>query len=172
MKIKHFIKNVAPLLKKYVGDNVPNVNRGGCGIVAIALSAALDGLNIKHTIVVFGNMWSHVAIMVNGVYIDADGILGNNIYQAVANAKRLYGYYGDCGIVWEVWPVQLVAKVKSGEWNPDYDRKYMDATLSLVQQTVDAAVAITNNERMPKPIRVDNMLRSERGNVTRVINYS
>lgn len=52
--------------------NISNINRGGCGYVALYLSNYFDSLKIKNKIINIGNN-NHIMIKINKTYIDCNG---------------------------------------------------------------------------------------------------
>lgn len=67
---------------RVIGNNIPNINSGGCGQFAILLWDELFQLDMTAEAIVFTDkvpVWEiyHVALKWNGLYFDSDGVHEN-----------------------------------------------------------------------------------------------
>lgn len=147
MRKKSFFRELTKTMRLWVDQLIPDVNNGGCGVVAAALYDQLKELGMNPKIIVLGTDWAHVMVKVGRLYLDSTGVYAIGSDQLLDNARKTYiTYHTKSPLVFHTVREQLENDINDRRlWNPTYDRRLMPKTMRNVKHAVNEALANINS---------------------------
>ena len=121
-----------------IDGEIPNVNYGGCGFVAIALSKALALCGMRSSIIDIGG-GRHYVVKLGETYLEFGGAFAMNSRDFASNARSRYST-SEHRRIGRKYLQELLDVPRL--WNPMYSRTWNDELTLLVNGAVARAVGM------------------------------